>query len=111
MSARQIGEGSRFSSFHLHGNVLATTVYQQLSIMQKGKPMQKLNEPVRELTPSELASVAGGVAFAAGGTNSAAVSFATGPSIVATNFGPPGDGGSAAAILSAGSVLWDARAT
>jgi hypothetical protein len=71
--------------------------------------LESSSTEMRELTPSELDCVAGGVAFAAGGTNSAAVTFATGPSAVATFFG--GDGNSAIAALLAGAVLWDARAT
>ena len=64
---------------------------------------------MRELTPSELDCVTGGVAFAAGGSISAAVSFATGPSVVEFSFA--NDGPSAAAILGAGAVLWGATAT
>jgi hypothetical protein len=68
---------------------------------------------MRELTPSELACVAGGVAFAGpalaltalstGGTISAAVTLATGPSVVAVFFG--GDGTYVVAALLAGAVL------
>jgi hypothetical protein len=65
--------------------------------------MQDLSESVRELTPSELASVAGGVAFAAGGTNTASVTFAPGGAVVF--FG----NGNLNAIL--GNLGWNANAT
>jgi hypothetical protein len=65
--------------------------------------MQKLNEPVRELTPYELDSVAGGFAFAAGGNNTAVVLF--------------GGNGGAAAMLApnvqffVNAAAWGAAAT
>jgi hypothetical protein len=65
---------------------------------------------MRELAPSELASVAGGVAFAAGGTNSAAVTLAGGNGTTVTTFFA-GDGTSATATINGGGFLWDARAT
>jgi hypothetical protein len=58
--------------------------------MQKGKPMQNLNEPMRELTPFELDSVAGGFAFAAGGNNSASVIFSGTVGAVVISFSPNG---------------------
>ena len=76
--------------------------------MQKGKPMQNLNEPMWELTPSELDSVAGGFAFAAGGNNSATVIFGgTGGAIVISFF--PSGMISMLAILGPGA--WIATAT
>jgi hypothetical protein len=65
--------------------------------------MQDLSEPMRELTPVELALVAGGVAFAAGGTNTASVTFA--PGGAAVGFG----NGTLNAIL--GNFGWNANAT
>ena len=73
--------------------------------MQESSPAE-----MRELAPSELASVAGGVAFAAGGTNTAAVTLATGNgSLTTTRFG--GDGISAVNMVNGGGAFWDARAT
>ena len=63
-----------------------------------------------ELSDDELNLVSGGVAFAAGGTNSAAVTLATGNgSATATFFG--GDGVSAINTVNGGGAFWDARAT
>jgi broad specificity polyphosphatase/5'/3'-nucleotidase SurE len=52
--------------------------------------MQELSEPVRELTPFELALVAGGVALAAGGNNSASVIFSGTVGAVVLSFYPNG---------------------
>jgi hypothetical protein len=76
--------------------------------MQKGKPMQELNEQMWELTPSELDSVAGGIAVAAGGSNSASVIFGgTGGAIVISFY--PNGMISMLAILGPGA--WIATAT
>ena len=66
--------------------------------------MQKLNEPMWELTPSELDSVAGGIAFAAGGTNTASVTF------VAAGGAAVGFGNGVLNVIF-GATGWNANAT